>query len=71
MVDVNRSWIPAMMFMEIMDMVFWMSMLSMMDMSMSQTMPDGYDAGIDQGDLGGDVGGDAGGDFGDLGDISF
>ena len=52
MVNVNRSWIPAMMFMGIMDMVFWMSMLSMMDMTMSQTIPDGYDAGIDQGDLG-------------------
>lgn len=71
MVDVNRSWIPAMMFMGIMDMVFWMSMLSMMDMTMNQTMPDGYDAGVDQGDLGSDVGSDAGGDFGDLGDIKL
>lgn len=65
MVQMNRSWIPAMMFLGIIDMMFWMSMLSMMGMAMSDTMPEGYDAG----EMG--EGGDIGNDFGDLGDISF
>ncbi|MFQ5920857.1 MAG: hypothetical protein ACE5JV_02445, partial [Nitrososphaerales archaeon] len=55
-VAMNRSWIPAMM--------FWMSMLSMMGMTMGDTMPDGYDAGVSDG-------GDSLGDLGDLVDISF
>ena len=67
MVAMNRSWIPAMMFLGIIDMIFWMSMLSMMGMAMNDTMPDGYDAGADMGADQGDVGSD----FGDLGDIGF
>ncbi len=67
MVESNRSWLPAMMFLGIIDMMLWMSMLSMMGMMMHSVMPEGYtDAG--QADAGEP---DAGGDFGDLGDIGF
>jgi len=62
MVETNRSWLPAMMFMGIIDMMLWMSMLSMMGMAMHSAMPEGYtDAGQ----------ADTGSDFGDLGDIGF
>jgi DNA-binding MarR family transcriptional regulator len=74
MMTMNRSWIPAMIFMGIIDMMFWMTMLSMIGWSMNQAMPEGYEAPSDQGgDMGGDAGdgGDAGGDFGDFGDISI
>ena len=69
-VQMNKSWIPAMMFMGIIDMMFFMSMLSLMGMTMHSAMPEGY---TDQGqpDMGEpDAGGEAG-DFGDLGDIGF
>ncbi len=65
MVAMNKSWIPAMIFMGLIDMMFWMSMLSMMGMAMQDTVPEGYDTGVDEG------GGDHGGDFGDLGDIGI
>lgn len=48
MLSMNKSWIPVMMFMGIIDIVFWMSMLNMMGMSMQQAMPEGYDAGVGQ-----------------------
>ena len=38
----NRCWLLAMMFMGIIDMVLWMSMLSMMGMAMNNVMPEGY-----------------------------
>ncbi len=65
----NRSWILPMMMFGIIDMMLWMSMLSMMGLAMSNFVPEGME------DAAGDVGegsdfGDAG-DFGDLGDISF
>ena len=69
-VQMNKSWLPAMMFMGIIDMMFFMSMLSLMGMTMHSAMPEGY---TDQGqpDMGEpDAGGEAG-DFGDLGDIGF
>lgn len=75
--DSNRAWIPMMMFSGIMNAMFFMSMMSMMDMAMLPTEsafagdPSGgadmsggtYDAGS-----GGDMGG---GDFGGGGDVSF
>ena len=73
-VQMNKSWIPAMMFMGIIDMMFFMSMLSLMGMTMGSVMPEGYvdqgqaDAGADAGQA--DAGGEMG-DFGDLGDIGF
>ncbi|MEM2759220.1 MAG: hypothetical protein QXU32_09575 [Nitrososphaerales archaeon] len=67
MVINNRNWIPAMMFLGIIDIMFWMSMLSMIGMTMNQAMPEGYDASVDQGSQGGDFGEN----FGDLGDISI
>lgn len=68
MVENNRSWIPAMIFLGIIDMMLWMSMLSMMGMAMHSGMPEtSADAG--QSDMG--EGGYDTGDFGDLGDISF
>jgi len=71
MVQMNRSWLPAMMFLGIIDMMLWMSMLSMMGMAMHSAMPEGY-TDADQADSGeADAGGDYGSDFGDLGDISF
>jgi DNA-binding MarR family transcriptional regulator len=66
MVEFNRSWIPVMIFMGIIDMMFWMSMLSMMGMAFHDTVPEGYDAGVEEG-----AGPDAGSDFGDLGDIGI
>jgi len=69
-VEMNKSWLPAMMFMGVIDMMLWMSMLSLMGMTMGSVMPEGY---VDQGqaDAGqADAGGDMG-DFGDLGDIGF
>lgn len=76
MVESNRSWLPAMIFMGVIDMMLWMSMLSMMGIAMNSVMPEGYtDAGqgdANQGDMGqSDTGGDYGSNFGDLGDISF
>ncbi|GIU70550.1 MAG: hypothetical protein KatS3mg003_0029 [Candidatus Nitrosocaldaceae archaeon] len=70
----NRSWILPMMMFGIIDMMLWMSMLSMMGLAMSNFVPEGMEgaAGDSMGDIGegsndfGDVG-----DFGDLGDISF
>jgi DNA-binding MarR family transcriptional regulator len=70
-VQMNKSWIPAMMFMGIIDMMFFMSMLSLMGMTMQSAVPEGY---VDQGlaDAGqADAGSDSMGDFGDLGDIGF
>ena len=66
-VEMNRSWLPAMMFLGIIDMMLWMSMLSMMGMTMHSTMPEGYtDTGqAEAGEA------DTGSDFGDLGDIGF
>jgi DNA-binding MarR family transcriptional regulator len=66
----NKSWLPAMMFMGIIDMMLWMSMLSMMGMTMNNVMPEGY---TDQGqaDAGEPDAGSDMGDFGDLGDIGF
>ena len=70
MVETNRSWLPAMMFMGVIDMMLWMSMLSMMGMAMNNVMPEGYtDAG--QADTGQAAAGSDMGDFGDLGDIGF
>ncbi len=69
-VQMNKSWIPAMIFMGVIDMMFFMSMLSLMGMTMGSVMPEGY---TDQGqpDTGEpDAGGEAG-DFGDMGDIGF
>ncbi len=69
-VQMNKSWIPAMIFMGVIDMMFFMSMLSLMGMTMHSAMPEGY---TDQGqaDMGEpDAGGEAG-DFGDIGDIGF
>jgi hypothetical protein len=68
-VEANRSWLPAMMFIGIMDMMMWMTMLSMMGMAMHNVMPEGYTDG-GQADSGSDSG-DFGGDWGDLGDISI
>lgn len=68
-VEMNRSWLPAMMFLGIIDMMLWMSMLSMMGMTMNSAMPEGY---TDAGEAGAEA--DAGsdyGNFGDLGDIGF
>ena len=71
MVQMNRSWLPAMMFLGIIDMMLWISTLSMMGMAMHSAMPEGY-TDADQADSGeADSGGDYGSDFGDLGDISF
>ena len=71
MVETNHSWLPAMMFMGIIDMMLWMSMLSMMDVAMHSVMPEDYtdlgQADTDQTDAGSDFGND----FGDLGYISF
>jgi DNA-binding MarR family transcriptional regulator len=69
-VQMNRSWLPAMMFMGIIDMMFFMTMLSMMGMTMNNVMPEGY---VDQGqaDAGESDAGSDMGDYGDLGDISF
>jgi DNA-binding MarR family transcriptional regulator len=69
-VQMNKSWIPAMMFMGVIDMMIFMSMLSLMGMTMHSAMPEGYtdqgQADMDEPDAGSEVG-----DFGDLGDISF
>ena len=67
MVEMNRSWLPAMMFMGVIDMMLWMSMLSMMGMAMHSAMPEGY-TDADQVDA---EEADASSDFGDLGDIGF
>ncbi len=58
-----------MMMFGIIDMMLWMSMLSMMGLAMSNFVPEGMEGAA--GDVGeGSNFGDAG-DFGDLGDISF
>jgi DNA-binding MarR family transcriptional regulator len=70
MVETNRNWLPAMIFLGVIDMMLWMSMLSMMGMAMHSTMPEGYTDGgqaeAGEADAGSDMG-----DFGDLGDIGF
>jgi predicted transcriptional regulator len=67
--DGNRMWIPMMLFSGIMNAMFFMSMMSMMNMAMSQTETGfagdtGSDAGAAADGSGGDSGGDAGGDAG-------
>jgi len=68
MVEFNRSWLPAMMFMGIIDMMLWMSMLSMMGMAMQSNIPENY-ADAEQADM--QNADQDTGDFGDLGDIGF
>ncbi len=68
----NRSWIWPMMMFGIIDMMMWMSMLSMMGLAMNHFVPE--NANIPEGDLGAEGSPDTDtdvGDFGDLGDISF
>lgn len=63
-VAMNRSWLPAMIFMGVIDMMLWMSMLSMMGMAFNSAMPEGYDAGPEGGEA-------DSGDWGDFGDIGI
>jgi predicted transcriptional regulator len=76
--DNNKSVLPSMMFLGIMDMMMFSAMFSFMGMTMSNyvpadQMPDqadsGTDASSDTGDGGADMGGDGGGGF-DI-DIGF
>ena len=76
-VDNNRAWIPMMMFSGIMNVMFFMSMMSFMDMALSPAESSfaGTDSGMSAADYTGGAdpgsGGDfSGGDFGG-GDISF
>jgi predicted transcriptional regulator len=79
--DGNRMWIPMMLFSGIMNAMFFMTMMSMMNMAMSPAETGfagdaGSDAGAAADGSGGDAGGDAGGgDFGGSdfggGDFSF
>lgn len=70
--DNNKSSFPAMMFMGIMDVMMFSSMMSFMGLAMSSFMPDQYmydtgsqDTGHDGGqDSGHDMGHDSSGDFG-------
>ncbi len=66
----NRSWIWPMMMFGIIDMMMWMSMLSMMGLAMNQFVPDNVNSADEFANPDGsnDVNS---GDFGDLGDISF
>ncbi len=59
-----RGWIPLMLFMGIMDIMMWMTMLNMMNLAASEFMPAQVPEGAGS-DMGSD-GSDAGGDFGDL-----
>ena len=70
--DSNKSLLPTMMFLGIMDILMFSTMMSFMGMAMSSyipvdQMPDQTDGGTDTtsetGDTGSDMGGDGGGDF--------
>ncbi|HSB82859.1 MAG TPA: hypothetical protein VLD64_00020 [Nitrosarchaeum sp.] len=70
--DNNKSFLPTMMFLGIMDIIMFSTMMSFMGMVMSSyipadQMPDqvdsGTDASSDTGDAGSDLGGDGGGAF--------
>lgn len=68
-IDNNRSMFPAMMFMGIMDMMMFSSMMSFMGLAMASFIPDQsmYDTGsndVGSNDTGHDAGHDAGGDWG-------
>ncbi|MEM0367131.1 MAG: hypothetical protein QW572_00720 [Candidatus Nitrosocaldus sp.] len=69
-----RSWIPIMLFMGIMDMMMWMTMLNMMNLAAQDYMPEqvpGAGAG-GGGDMGGEAGEGGGGwDWGDFGDVNI
>ena len=77
-VDSNRMWIPMMIFSGIMNMMFFTSMMSMMDLALNpaESAFSGYDGttsadysgGSGDGSSGGDF---SGGDFSGGGDISF
>ena len=76
--DNNKSILPSMMFLGIMDMMMFSAMFSFMGMTMSSYVPvdqmpaqtdSGTDASSDSGDGGSDMGGDGGGGF-DI-DIGF
>jgi DNA-binding MarR family transcriptional regulator len=56
-----RSWIPLMIFMGIMDIMMWMTMLNMMNLAAQEFMPANVPEGSDIGGDGG--GGDYGGEF--------
>lgn len=69
----NRSWILPMMMFGIIDMMMFMSMLSLMGLAMNHFVPEGMESSVPSEGMegmGGDQGSDVG-DFGDLGDISF
>jgi DNA-binding HxlR family transcriptional regulator len=70
--DNNQSFLPSMMFLGIIDIMMFSTMMGFMGMAMSSyipadQMPDqidsGTDASSDTGDSGSDMGGDGGGDF--------
>ena len=70
--DSNKSFLPTMMFLGIMDILMFSTMMSFMGMAMSSyipadQMPDQADSGTDTtsdtGDNGSDMGGNGGGDF--------
>ncbi len=62
-----KSWIPLMVFMGIMDIMMWMTMLSMMNLAAQEFMPAHVPEGGDASSSGGVDGGDyGGGEFGDL-----
>jgi len=76
--DNNKSFLPTMMFLGIMDIIMFSTMMSFMGMAMSSYIPEaqmpdqmdsGTDASSDTGDAGSDMGGDGGGAF-DI-DIGF
>jgi len=61
-----RSWIPLMLFMGVMDVMMWMTMLNMMNLATQDLMPAGIPGGA--GEAGGEHnGGDMGGEYGDMG----
>ncbi|MEM2922883.1 MAG: hypothetical protein QXL93_00300 [Candidatus Nitrosocaldus sp.] len=64
-----RSWIPIMLFMGIMDMMMWMTMLNMMNLAVQDYMPE--HAGAGGGDMGGEAGDGGGWDWGDFGDVNI
>ncbi len=64
--DDNRSFLPTMMFLGIMDIIMFSTMMSFMGMALSSyipesQMPTGADTATDAGDGGSDMGGDGGG----------
>ncbi len=80
-IDSNRSMFPAMMFMGIIDMMMFSSMMSFMGLAMTSFVPDqymydagstdvGHDGGHDMGQGGDHTGGDFGHGDGGLGDMS-